>query len=179
MRGLQNGSAAVFCLSLMLVGGGVANAQGQGVHVDPDSPAGKEYALPLDQARRDAGGGLADGKSRGAHRAPLFGAGISSEGGSSGGGGASTGGGERATAGSGATAGARSGASATPRDRAENGAQSGGGTSSRDVRAVAENGDDDGLSPGVIAILVAFGALAIGILVGLSARALRREHSSV
>jgi hypothetical protein len=28
-----------------------------GVHVDPGSPAGKEYALPLDQARRDAGGG--------------------------------------------------------------------------------------------------------------------------
>jgi hypothetical protein len=178
MRGLQSGSAAVFCLSLMLVGGGAANAQGQGVHVDPDSPAGKEYALPLDQARRDAGGGLVDGKSRGAHRAPLFGAGISSKGGLSGGGGASAGGGEGATSGSGSTAG-QSGSSATPSDRAENGAQSGGGTSSRDVSAVAENGDDDGLSPGVIAILVAFGALAIGILVGLSARALRREHSSV
>jgi hypothetical protein len=51
-----------------------ATAQ-DGVHFDPDSPAGKEYALPLDQARDEASGGAAD-RAPG-ERAPLFGAGVS------------------------------------------------------------------------------------------------------
>jgi hypothetical protein len=41
-----------------------------GVHVDPGSPAAKEYALPISQARRAGEGG-----SEGAHE-QLFGAGI-------------------------------------------------------------------------------------------------------
>ena len=52
-------------------------AQADGVHVDPDSPAGKEYALPLDSARREATPGV------GGSNPPLFGAGISPAGGSS------------------------------------------------------------------------------------------------
>lgn len=43
-----------------------------GVHVDPGSPAAKEYALPVSQARRAGEGG---GGSEGAHE-QLFGAGI-------------------------------------------------------------------------------------------------------
>lgn len=51
-----------------------AAAQEPGVVYDPDSPAGKEYALPLEAARRD-------GQPVGARRdrvsdAPLFGAGL-------------------------------------------------------------------------------------------------------
>jgi hypothetical protein len=42
-----------------------------GVHVDPSSPAAKEYALPVSQARRAAEGG----GSEGTHE-QLFGAGI-------------------------------------------------------------------------------------------------------
>lgn len=45
------------------------------VHFDPDSPAGKEYALPLDQARDEASGGAVNRAS--GERAPLFGVGIS------------------------------------------------------------------------------------------------------
>jgi hypothetical protein len=50
-----------------------------GVHFDPESPAGKEYALPLAQARNEAmgGGGSDDGSGA---SAPLFGAGISGRG---------------------------------------------------------------------------------------------------
>jgi hypothetical protein len=50
-------------------------AQEEGVFVDPGSPTGKEYALPLDSARREAdpsGGGT----SAAPGTAPLFGAGI-------------------------------------------------------------------------------------------------------
>src|SRR4051794_31174635 len=54
----------------------LAAAAEPGVHVDPDSPSGKEYAIPLDSVRRDAGGrGSAEPGGGGA---PLFGAGISS-----------------------------------------------------------------------------------------------------
>src|SRR4051794_146289 len=54
-----------------------------GVHVDPGSPAGKEYVIPLEGARREAsgaGGGSTDASGGGgggdAGPAPLFGAGI-------------------------------------------------------------------------------------------------------
>jgi hypothetical protein len=43
-----------------------------GVHVDPGSPAAKEYALPLNQARQTGGGSSSQSSSEGA----LFGAGI-------------------------------------------------------------------------------------------------------
>jgi len=44
----------------------------RGVHVDPDSPAGKEYAIPLEQARSDAGGS----KHSRSPQSSRFGAGI-------------------------------------------------------------------------------------------------------
>ena len=57
-----------------------ASAQEKGVHLDPDSPAGKEYAVPIDRARREAAGpsglsALARPGSR-ASVVPLFGQGI-------------------------------------------------------------------------------------------------------
>lgn len=52
-----------------------AVAQEDGVFVDPDSPAGKEYVLPIDQARRDATG--AGGRSPVTGRpTPAFGEGV-------------------------------------------------------------------------------------------------------
>ena len=63
-----------------------ALAAASGVVVDPGSPAGKEYALPLDQARAASGGRPIIGRSHGAGSAagigtaasPLFGQGIKS-----------------------------------------------------------------------------------------------------
>jgi hypothetical protein len=46
------------------------------VFFDPDTPAGKEYAIPLEQARRDAGGGGQPGRGNEAGGQPLFGVGI-------------------------------------------------------------------------------------------------------
>ena len=68
--------AALTALLLALTAAPAAGAQ-EGVFVDPDSPAGTEYALPLDRARGeaapDAGGreGGGDGSEQ-----PLFGVGI-------------------------------------------------------------------------------------------------------
>lgn len=54
-----------------------APAQAQDVQVDPGSPAGVEYQLPIDRAREEAGGvaGEMDGSS---DEAPLFGKGVES-----------------------------------------------------------------------------------------------------
>jgi hypothetical protein len=58
----------------------MASAQEGGVFIDPDSPAGTEYAIPLDQARREATGGKAGPGSTSAGQEPLFGAGITRRG---------------------------------------------------------------------------------------------------
>ncbi|MEJ7787504.1 MAG: hypothetical protein WKF96_22090 [Solirubrobacteraceae bacterium] len=79
-----------FAVACALVAPPAATAQ-EPVQLDPDSPAGVEYQLPLDQARRDAapdaggGGPRSDGGSGGP--APLFGAGIAPDGSQDGGGG--------------------------------------------------------------------------------------------
>ncbi len=75
-------SATLLCL-LVLAGllalPAAAMAAEEGVIVDPDSPAGKEYALPLESARREA---AADPSVQGrkisptAQTAPPFGVGI-------------------------------------------------------------------------------------------------------
>ena len=56
---------------LMMSAPGVTIAQEDGVHYDSDSPAGKEYVLPLEQARSQ--GTDSTGRKGGA---PLFGEGI-------------------------------------------------------------------------------------------------------
>lgn len=85
-------------LGVGLVLGLAAPAVGHAQTPDPDSPAGVEYALPLDQAREDARGdspkrkqGSGGNPSDSTAAAPLFGAGISKQGGGSKGGTSGTG----------------------------------------------------------------------------------------
>ena len=64
-------------VALLTLAGFVSSAQAADeVHFDPDSPAGKEYALPVDQAREEVAGGGESNEDSGAG-APLFGAGVS------------------------------------------------------------------------------------------------------
>jgi hypothetical protein len=53
-----------------------ASAQTPEVQVDPNSPAGTEYAIPLDKARQDAAGDKGTSGKRGGKSEQLFGAGI-------------------------------------------------------------------------------------------------------
>jgi hypothetical protein len=80
---------------LLLSAAPLAHAQEPGLHVDPGSPSGTEYRIPLDQARNDAsggggsqagGGGSSSGGSSGS---PLFGEGVGSGGSNAGSGGGS------------------------------------------------------------------------------------------
>ena len=61
-------------------------ARDDGVFVDPDSPAGTEYAVPLEQARQEATGTSGAGAAGISGDQPLFGVGIerSSSGGAKG-----------------------------------------------------------------------------------------------
>jgi cobalamin biosynthesis Mg chelatase CobN len=53
-----------------------APAQAQDPQVDPDSPAGTEYQLPIDRAREQAGDGSRRSGGAAAAEAPLFGEGV-------------------------------------------------------------------------------------------------------
>jgi hypothetical protein len=123
------------------------------VHFDADSPAGKEYALPLDQAREEAAGaGKTDGPA--GEKAPLFGEGVSAAGGGPGaGGGGSAGGSGGETAGGG------------------NGAPQGGQAAERPPAAVAAalDEDDDGYATSSALLWI----LAIAALAGIAALLLR------
>ena len=70
--------AAVIAAALALAAPPAAVAQDDGVFVDPDSPTGAEYDIPLERARRDATSdpGAREQPSR-SRTGPLFGEGIS------------------------------------------------------------------------------------------------------
>jgi len=158
---------ALVALGLAIPGAGAASAQDRGVHVDPDSPAGKEYALPLDSARRDASGSP-NGTGATGQSAPLFGAGVSKATGS--------GGSERSGSGSeGSGSGGRQGDSSSSADREGGNSDVSGADATQVARAAADGGG--GLSAGVTTLLIAMGVLFVGILIGLSARLLRRTNS--
>jgi hypothetical protein len=65
---------------ILLASGPAALAQNPAVQVDPGSPAGTEYALPVDQARAIGGAaakpGAGESASPGEHGATLFGEGV-------------------------------------------------------------------------------------------------------
>ena len=144
-------------LALVCGGTGMAIAQEDGVHVDPDSPAGKEYALPLDSARRDAAGG---GGSAAPSDQPLFGAGISRQGR-----------GQAEERGQGEGGGSTGKTNPGDRGGSESGGMGGVDASGAVAQAVAESGS--GLSAGALTALIALGVLVVGGAVGLSLRALR------
>lgn len=147
-------------MALAFVGGGagVATAQQEGVFVDPDSPAGKEYALPLDTARREAQGG-GGSPAAGADAPALFGEGISPRSSA-----------QRDGAGPGKS-GSTNGTSSGERDR------SGAAEASQAVaKAVAQR--SGGLSAGWLTILIAAGVLLAGITIGVSVRVLRGPNQT-
>jgi len=67
--------------SLALVPCAAAVAQEDAPRLDPSSPAGTEYQLPVDRARSQAGGG-SGGSTGSGSGAPLFGAGVGDDDGS-------------------------------------------------------------------------------------------------
>jgi hypothetical protein len=149
-------ACALAVLGLLMTAGD-AMAQSDGVFVDPDTPAGKEYALPLDKARQDAAPNSGTQGSESGDT-ELFGAGISKRDG---------GGGRGDGQGSGAATGDRGGDG-----KASGSSQSDAAVDPRSVaKAAASSGS--GISSGWLTALIAAGVLLVGGIAGLSLRALR------
>jgi hypothetical protein len=124
------------------------------VHFDADSPAGKEYALPLDQAREEAAAaGKTDGPA--GEKAPLFGEGVSGAGGGPGASGGGSAGGSGGEAASGGGEGQTQGGQAAERSSA--------------AVAAALAGDDNGYAMSSALLWI----LAIAALAGIAALLLR------
>lgn len=132
------------------------------VHFDPDSPAGKEYALPLEQARDEAAGvGKSDGPA--GEKAPLFGEGVEPRDAAAA---AEQGDGERDGSGGGGSAGGSS---------SGGGGAAGAGDASA-AAALADSGSGDGY-PLSSAVLLVVAVLAVGAAFGLGLRLSRRVSS--
>jgi hypothetical protein len=69
-------AALLTCVALLPAA--PAPAQEDGVTVDPDSPSGREYDIPTERARREAGSRDKERPDKG-DDAPLFGQGVGSE----------------------------------------------------------------------------------------------------
>lgn len=140
--------------------------------VDPDSPAGVQYQLPLDQARKDAAGGDAGGHRSEAPRsgpAPLFGAGIVAvKSDRSSGGGRAAGAEARGSRDGEAGGGAR----ASGGDR---GADDGSGSDAKVTQAATGSPDPDGGSATWTVAAIVLAVLAAGTLLGLLLRRVLRQ----
>jgi hypothetical protein len=145
-----------------------SRAEAGEVHFDPESPAGKEYALPLQQARNEAlgtGGGEAapgaGGGDEAGAAAPLFGVGVGGKGGGSGPGGEGAGnsGGSSKTEGRGQSS--VGGGSSPEGKRGSGGAGA--------AAASASYSDSQGL-------LLLAGILVLGAVGGLGLRAAVRQR---
>jgi hypothetical protein len=144
-----------------------ASAQQGGVFVDPDSPAGKEYAIPIEQARRQAsgspGGSAAEPGGRAA-QAPLFGAGITREGASGGGGSSGAGSDTSGREANGNSTGSKRDGS-TPKGKSGNST----GVAANPGAAAVEASIDEG-STGLLTAGIAAGVLGLGLLFGFGLR---------
>jgi hypothetical protein len=127
-----------------------------GVHVDPGSPAAKEYAIPLGQARQIGAEGSGDSSST-----PLFGAGIGPRG---------RGGSSHSNSGAGRTSRiAPASGPGSRRDRASSGIA---GRESLPSSVLASSSRASGESGSLLALLT--GGVAILILGGVGGAMLRR-----
>ncbi len=69
--------AAILCAALLAAT--PAAAQEEGVTIDSDAPAAKEYALPHEAARREASGESAGETTQGSRDSALFGEGVTAD----------------------------------------------------------------------------------------------------
>jgi hypothetical protein len=93
--GTRAAVAAVLTSFTLATAGPAMAGSGNGVHVDPGSPAGKQYAIPIPSARSETSG---PNGAAGSANPPLFGVGVTP------GGAAATGGASGTTANSSGTA---------------------------------------------------------------------------
>jgi hypothetical protein len=152
------GILAMLALSCLAVSAHAATGLEPGVHVDPGSPAAKEYALPLNQARQT--GANTSGKAS-TGSAALFGAGIKPPG-------------------SGGSGRARSAASNTPHGVRRDASGAGSSDPGTHVPAIVLRAASSRASSGGGGSLLALlgGGVAILVLGAFGGTLMRRSHRS-
>jgi hypothetical protein len=176
---------AVAVLAVAILTGGTwtatAVAQEDGVYLDdPDSPGGKEYAIPHERSRREAagspggGGGAGGGNGGSEDEAPRFGAGIQPEAGgpSSGGAAGSEGGSGPGSSGADSGGDVRGGSGDSPPGEADGGDVAGGSSSApngADYRATSSS-DQPELTLSALALGVIIAGGGLGLLLRRSRR---------
>jgi hypothetical protein len=155
-----------------------AQAQGRGVFVDPESPAGKEYAIPLEEARRHGAPGADPRPGSGDAGPPLFGYGIQRAPGGSAAGGGSAGDGSAGSRRGGEADGAAGRGGGRGAGKAADGEVLGAQESAREgradsmaIEAAAQGGSDALLTAGIAGTV-----LAVGLLVGFGLRRVLRSE---
>jgi hypothetical protein len=148
------GAHLALAVALLTVDAAAVSAQEDGVFIDPDSPAGTEYAIPLDQARREAAGGGTTTQGRAENGQPLFGAGIA----------------PRSEAkGESAIGDARGGGARKPRAAGVDKTPRHGSNAGASTAAIAAAAGDDS-SEGLLTAGIAAAVLALGLAAGLAFR---------
>ena len=151
----------------------MAQAQGPGVFVDPESPAGTEYAIPLEEARRHGAPDAEPRPGAGDAAPPLFGEGITpSPGGSAGGAGSAAPGGGGEPGAGGGRGGDPGAPNATDGEAEAQEAAQDRRRSSMAIEAAAQGGSDALLTAGI-----AGAVLALGLLVGFGLRRVLQSES--
>jgi hypothetical protein len=169
--GVRGSRTSVAIAGLALLVAGPAAAQNGGVYVDPDSPTGKQYQLPLESARRQADpssdGRLAPPGARpsGTGAAALFGEGIAK---ASGAGKRSSSGGSGSKSKPSGTAGGSKRSSSSPKKDS---------TSSNTVRAAVSNPGAPSGGLGSTLLIAAGGGLVL-LVGGLAGFAIRRRSTT-
>jgi hypothetical protein len=151
-----------------------AGATPPGVHVDPNSPGGKEYAIPLDQARNEATGGGGSQSSGGGSGSHLFGVGVggSDSGGSGSAGTASSGDAGASKSGGSGSGGSGSGSSASRGSGHSRSAGVGAGGSHNRLSTlnVAAANPESGVQAPLLVLGGSAGIVLAGVLLGLMFR---------
>jgi hypothetical protein len=150
------GAHLVLAVALLTVDAAAVSAQEDGVFIDPDSPAGTEYAIPLDQARREAAGGGTTTQGRAENGQPLFGAGIAPRSEAP----------RNEAKGASATGDARGGGARKPRAAGVDKTPRPGSNAGASTAAVAAAAGDGG-SEGLLTAGIAAAVLALGLAAGL------------
>jgi len=152
--------AGLALLALLALAAPVRAQEEDGVYIDPDSPSGKEYQLPLESERRQADPSRepSDGIVQGARNSPIFGAGIVSRDDGE----VAKNGSRRRTARS-----AASGGEAEPRDAERDG----------DAEVLQAATSNPGPPDGGIGVSLTIGGVAVAVLLlgGLTGLLLRRR----
>jgi hypothetical protein len=172
-RGLVRLRPLIAAVAVLAACAPAAAAQDGGIFVDPDSPTGKEYEIPLESARRAATGEHSKPVQPGTRTAPLFGQGVGDDTATDGGSGDDSPPASTSGTGAGGSGGGGGGGGGTPGATPQAAPTA---VSQRSARVEGSTGSSAGSGDVLVAGVIALAVLALGAAGGVLVR--RRVRSA-